>query len=94
MARCIELSWRRGDVEQAEKYLKNALDANPRATVDAGFNYCKGLHEWCAKLCLTNVVYVVHTRKKTTWKISARDGYGTRNGNLVIWKAKTYNMCT
>ncbi|VDN41858.1 unnamed protein product [Gongylonema pulchrum] len=57
LARCIELSWRRGDVEQAEKYLKNALDANPRATVDAGFNYCKGLHEWCAKLCLTNVVY-------------------------------------
>ncbi|VDM42674.1 unnamed protein product [Toxocara canis] len=46
LARCIELSWRSGDVEQAEKYLKNAVDANPRATVDAGFNYCKGLHEW------------------------------------------------
>uniref|UniRef100_A0A915ASJ4 Adenylate/guanylate cyclase domain-containing protein n=1 Tax=Parascaris univalens TaxID=6257 RepID=A0A915ASJ4_PARUN len=46
LARCIELSWRSGDVEQAEKYLKNAIDANPRATIDAGFNYCKGLHEW------------------------------------------------
>ncbi|VDK46613.1 unnamed protein product [Anisakis simplex] len=45
LARCIELSWRSGDVEQAEKYLKNAVEANPRATVDAGFNYCKGLHE-------------------------------------------------
>ncbi|EJD76093.1 tetratricopeptide repeat protein 21B [Loa loa] len=46
LARCIELSWRRGNVEQAEKYLRNALSANPRATLDAGFNYCKGLHEW------------------------------------------------
>ncbi|VDK84622.1 unnamed protein product, partial [Onchocerca ochengi] len=46
LARCIELSWRRGNVEQAEKYLRNALNTNPRATLDAGFNYCKGLHEW------------------------------------------------
>lgn len=46
LARCIELSWRRGDVEQAEKYLRNAQEANPRATVDAGFNYCKGLNGW------------------------------------------------
>ncbi|VDK72565.1 unnamed protein product [Litomosoides sigmodontis] len=46
LARCIELSWRRGDVEQAEKYLTSALNVNPRATLDAGFNYCKGLHEW------------------------------------------------
>ncbi|CAG9531744.1 unnamed protein product [Cercopithifilaria johnstoni] len=48
LARCIELSWRRGNVEQAEKYLRNALNKNPRATLDAGFNYCKGLHEWYA----------------------------------------------
>ncbi|VDO18428.1 unnamed protein product [Brugia timori] len=46
LARCIELSWRRGNVEQAEKYLRNALNMNPRATLDAGFNYCKGLNEW------------------------------------------------
>ncbi|PAV84205.1 hypothetical protein WR25_06129 isoform F [Diploscapter pachys] len=46
LARCIELYWRCGDVEAAEKYLKKALEANPRATIDAGYNYCKGLHEW------------------------------------------------
>uniref|UniRef100_A0A915PRR2 Tetratricopeptide repeat protein 21B n=1 Tax=Setaria digitata TaxID=48799 RepID=A0A915PRR2_9BILA len=46
LARCIELSWRRGNMEQGEKYLRNALNSNPRATLDAGFNYCKGLHEW------------------------------------------------
>ncbi|KAK0395375.1 hypothetical protein QR680_001248 [Steinernema hermaphroditum] len=46
LARCIELSWRRGEYDLAEKYLSNALENNPRATVDAGFNYCKGLHEW------------------------------------------------
>ncbi|VDN52304.1 unnamed protein product [Dracunculus medinensis] len=42
----IELNWRNGNIEQAEKYLKNALSANPRSTVHAGFNYCKGLYEW------------------------------------------------
>ncbi|VBB28350.1 unnamed protein product [Acanthocheilonema viteae] len=46
LARCIELSWRKGNVEQAEKYLRNALNTNPRAILHAGFNYCKGLHEW------------------------------------------------
>lgn len=28
------------------QYLKNAVENNPRATVDAGYNYCKGLLEW------------------------------------------------
>ena len=46
MARCIELHWRKGDLEAADALLKKALEANPRANVDAGFNYCKGLLEW------------------------------------------------
>ncbi|CAJ0941880.1 unnamed protein product, partial [Mesorhabditis belari] len=46
LARTIELSWRSGDVDLAEKHLRRALENNPRATVDAGYNYCKGLHEW------------------------------------------------
>uniref|UniRef100_A0A7E4W4V3 Tetratricopeptide repeat protein 21B n=1 Tax=Panagrellus redivivus TaxID=6233 RepID=A0A7E4W4V3_PANRE len=46
MARCIELHWRKGDVDLAEGLLKKALEANPRANVDAGYNYCKGLIEW------------------------------------------------
>lgn len=46
MARCIELHWRKGDFEACESLLKKALEANPRANVDAGFNYCKGLMEW------------------------------------------------
>ncbi|CAD6197804.1 unnamed protein product [Caenorhabditis auriculariae] len=46
LARVIELSWRGGDAENAEKFLMKAVEANPRATVDAGYNYCKGLHEW------------------------------------------------
>uniref|UniRef100_A0A1I7RZM2 Tetratricopeptide repeat protein 21B n=1 Tax=Bursaphelenchus xylophilus TaxID=6326 RepID=A0A1I7RZM2_BURXY len=46
LARYIELGWRKGDLEQVEKYVKNALEHNPRATTDAGFNYCKGLIEW------------------------------------------------
>ncbi|KAI6240106.1 Tetratricopeptide repeat protein 21B [Aphelenchoides fujianensis] len=39
LARYIELGWRKGDLEQVEKYVKNAFDTNPRATSDAGYNY-------------------------------------------------------
>ncbi|CEF66648.1 Tetratricopeptide repeat protein 21B [Strongyloides ratti] len=46
LARCIELCKRTGDIEQAEKYLKSVVDINPRATMDCGYNYCKGLNEW------------------------------------------------
>ncbi|KAK6040734.1 hypothetical protein COOONC_21761 [Cooperia oncophora] len=46
LARCLELAWRAGHVDQADKYLRKALENNPRASVDAGYNYCKGLHEW------------------------------------------------
>uniref|UniRef100_A0A1I8EC19 TPR_REGION domain-containing protein n=1 Tax=Wuchereria bancrofti TaxID=6293 RepID=A0A1I8EC19_WUCBA len=49
LARCIELSWRRGNVEQAEKYLRNALNMNPRATLDAAlqaFNRARRDLEW------------------------------------------------
>ncbi|KJH52758.1 tetratricopeptide repeat protein [Dictyocaulus viviparus] len=46
LARCLELSWRAGHVDQADKFLKRAIENNPRAFVDAGYNYCKGLHEW------------------------------------------------
>uniref|UniRef100_A0A183CDH7 TPR_REGION domain-containing protein n=1 Tax=Globodera pallida TaxID=36090 RepID=A0A183CDH7_GLOPA len=46
LARYIELGWRQGSIELGEKRLRNALENNPRATVDAGFNFCKGLIEW------------------------------------------------
>ncbi|KAF8359754.1 ift-139 [Pristionchus pacificus] len=29
-----------------ENRLRNAMINNPRATVDPGYNYCKGIHEW------------------------------------------------
>jgi tetratricopeptide (TPR) repeat protein len=46
LAHYIELGWRKGDLEQVEKYMKTATESNPRANVDAGYNYCKGLIEW------------------------------------------------
>uniref|UniRef100_A0A0N5A168 TPR_REGION domain-containing protein n=1 Tax=Parastrongyloides trichosuri TaxID=131310 RepID=A0A0N5A168_PARTI len=46
LARCIELCRRAGDVDQADKYLKSVVDVNPRATMDPGYNFCKGLNEW------------------------------------------------
>lgn len=49
LARYIELGWRQGSIEMGERMLRNALESNPRATVDAGFNFCKGLIEWSGK---------------------------------------------
>ncbi|GMR42511.1 hypothetical protein PMAYCL1PPCAC_12706, partial [Pristionchus mayeri] len=46
LSRFIELSWREGTITSADMRLRNAMINNPRATVDAGYNYCKGIHEW------------------------------------------------
>ncbi|KIH44947.1 hypothetical protein ANCDUO_25018, partial [Ancylostoma duodenale] len=35
LARCLELAWRAGHVDQADKFLKKAIENNPRASVDA-----------------------------------------------------------
>lgn len=46
LARYIELAWRRGNIDLMEKALKNAIENNPRASMDAGYSYCKGIVEW------------------------------------------------
>lgn len=66
----VELSWRTGDLDQvrknkalpseqnlqAEKYLKLASDRSARATLDAGYNYCKALFEWFVYLSKEHII--------------------------------------
>lgn len=37
---------RAGKLEEVPKFLDMAEQASPRAKIEAGFNYCKGLYEW------------------------------------------------
>ena len=46
LARLVDLLRRAGKLEDIEKFLEIAEKANPRAHMEAGFNYCKGLYEW------------------------------------------------
>ncbi len=38
---------RAGKLEDVPKFLETAESASSRAPLDGGFNYCRGLYEWC-----------------------------------------------
>ncbi|XP_060575597.1 tetratricopeptide repeat protein 21B-like isoform X3 [Ruditapes philippinarum] len=46
LSRLVDLMRRAGKLEEVPKFLELAENASPRAKVEAGFNYCKGLFEW------------------------------------------------
>ncbi|XP_020631172.1 tetratricopeptide repeat protein 21B-like [Orbicella faveolata] len=46
LARLINLLRRAGKLEECSKYLEQAESAIPRAAMDSGLNYCKGLFHW------------------------------------------------
>lgn len=46
LARLVDLMRRSGKLEEVPKFLELAEQASPRATMEAGYNYCKGLHVW------------------------------------------------
>ncbi|XP_052258735.1 tetratricopeptide repeat protein 21B-like isoform X2 [Dreissena polymorpha] len=46
LARLVDLMRRAGKLEEVPKFLDLAENASPRAKIEAGFNYCKGLYEW------------------------------------------------
>uniref|UniRef100_A0AC35F4F0 Tetratricopeptide repeat protein n=1 Tax=Panagrolaimus sp. PS1159 TaxID=55785 RepID=A0AC35F4F0_9BILA len=63
----MELHWRKGDLDAAEHLLKKALEANPRANVDAGYNYCKGLLEWYTCDPNSALNYFNRSRRDSEW---------------------------
>ncbi|XP_048728803.1 tetratricopeptide repeat protein 21B-like isoform X2 [Ostrea edulis] len=46
LAGIVDLMRRSGKLEEVPKFLEAAENASGRASLEAGFNYCKGLHEW------------------------------------------------
>ena len=46
MARLVDLMRRAGKLEEVPRFLEMAENASNRVHMDAGYNYCKGLHEW------------------------------------------------
>ncbi|XP_072174244.1 tetratricopeptide repeat protein 21B-like [Diadema setosum] len=46
LARLVDLMRRAGKLEEVPHFLDQAEKASPRAAVDPGFNYCKGLYAW------------------------------------------------
>ncbi len=46
LARLIDLLRRAGKLEEVAHYIEEAEKASSRATLEPGFNYCKGLHQW------------------------------------------------
>jgi len=48
LEKVIRLLRRAGKLEECPKFLEMAEKSSSRAALDAGYNYCKGLYEWCA----------------------------------------------
>nr|KAG5695130.1 hypothetical protein BaRGS_017229 [Batillaria attramentaria] len=46
LARLVDLMRRAGKLDEVPKFLEMAETASPRAQMEAGFSYCKGLYEW------------------------------------------------
>ncbi|KXJ11499.1 tetratricopeptide repeat protein 21B [Exaiptasia diaphana] len=46
LARLIDLLRRAGKLDECPKYIEQAEKSVPRAAMDSGLNYCKGLYEW------------------------------------------------
>lgn len=46
LEKVIEILRRAGKLEECTKFLDMAEKSSGRASIDAGFNYCKGLYEW------------------------------------------------
>ena len=42
----VDLMRRSGKLEEVPKFLEAAENASGRATLEGGYNYCKGLYEW------------------------------------------------
>ncbi len=47
LVRLVDLMRRAGKLDEVPKFFELAENASARTTLDAGFNYCKGLYEWC-----------------------------------------------
>jgi len=50
LEKVIRLLRRAGKLEECPKFFEMAEKSSSRAALGAGYNYCKGLYEWCVML--------------------------------------------
>jgi len=50
LEKVIRLLRRAGKLEECPKFFEMAEKSSSRAALGAGYNYCKGLYEWCVLL--------------------------------------------
>lgn len=67
LSRQIDLMRRNGKLDEVPKFLEQAENASARASLDAGFNYCKGLYEWYTGNPTAALKYFNKSRKDSDW---------------------------
>ncbi|XP_020612885.1 tetratricopeptide repeat protein 21B-like [Orbicella faveolata] len=67
LARLINLLRRAGKLEECSKYLEQAESAIPRAAMDSGLNYCKGLFHWYTVNPTAALKHFNLSRKDSMW---------------------------
>ncbi|GMT19325.1 hypothetical protein PFISCL1PPCAC_10622, partial [Pristionchus fissidentatus] len=63
----IELSWREGSVQNADMRIRNANMHKPKSFLDAGFNYCNGIHEWYSGNMAMALQFFNRAKKDLEW---------------------------
>lgn len=71
LARLVELMRRAGKIAECEKYLEQAKVSNPRASLEAGYNFCKGLYEWYQNNASEALKHFNLARKDNFWGVKA-----------------------
>ncbi|KAL3836422.1 hypothetical protein ACJMK2_021855 [Sinanodonta woodiana] len=67
LARLVDLMRRAGKLDDVPKFLEMAEAASPRASLDAGFNYCKGLYDWYTGNPTAALKFFNMARKDNDW---------------------------
>ncbi|CAH3123731.1 unnamed protein product [Pocillopora meandrina] len=67
LARLINLLRRAGKLDDCSKYLEQAESAIPRAAMDSGLNYCKGLFHWYTVSPTAALKHFNLARKDARW---------------------------
>ena len=71
---------RAGKLDEVPRFLELAEKASSRASIDAGFNYCKGLYQWyvyrrktCVRACVHVYVRVCVCVCEREWSPKGRE---------------------
>ncbi|XP_065054055.1 tetratricopeptide repeat protein 21B-like isoform X1 [Rhopilema esculentum] len=67
LAKYVDLMKRAGQLVECKSFIEMAGKANARASVDPGYNYCKGLYEWFQNNATAALRHFNLARKDTYW---------------------------